>query len=140
MKTRQKFVISEKASNFWVLFTKRRTHSARKDGYVSNFRNLNELLDFNKKSRSNLKAVRLGTPIRDVVKKLNSKLRGWAQYYKIGNSYKVAENIAGYVCMQLRLYWRRCKHRKDIRGTRKWRNSFFYQYNLLYLPTLIKTK
>ena len=122
-------------------FIYKEAHSFSKKRWVRiKFPQPERAIRFQQKVKEYLKAVRLGTPIRDVVKKLNSKLRGWAQYYKIGNSYKVAENIAGYVCMQLRLYWRRCKHRKDIRGTRKWRNSFFYQYNLLYLPTLIRTR
>ncbi|MCK4982770.1 MAG: hypothetical protein KAS17_07580 [Victivallaceae bacterium] len=37
----------------------------------------------------NLKTVRLGTPRKDVVKRLNSKLGGWAQYYKVTKSVKV---------------------------------------------------
>lgn len=95
---------------------------------------------FQRSIKEHFKTIRLGTELKTVTGEINRKLRGWAQYYKIGSSYKAAEQVAEYVCMQLRLYWRRCKHRKDIRGTRKWRNSFFYQHNLLYLPTLIRSQ
>ncbi len=80
----------------------------------------------------------LGTSLKDTIKMVNLKLRGWAQYYRIGNSYKAAEKLSGYACRQLRLYWRRCKHRKDVQGTRKWRNSFFYEKGLFYAPSLLR--
>jgi len=85
-----------------------------------------------------LKEIELGTSLKDTIDVINRKLRGWAQYYRIGNSYKAAEKLSNFACKQLRTYWRRCKHRKDIQGTRKWKNSFFYEKGLLYVPTLLR--
>lgn len=85
-----------------------------------------------------VKGIPLGTPLTDTIDTVNRKLRGWAQYYRIGNSYKAAEQLSSYACRQLRLYWRRHKHRKDVQGTRKWRNSFFYEKGLLYVPSLLR--
>ncbi len=87
--------------------------------------------------KSKLKKTELGTPLKDTIEMVNQKLRGWTQYFKIGNSYKAAENLNNYACRQLRLYWRRCKHRKDTQGTRKWKNSFFYEKGLCYAPKLL---
>lgn len=119
-------------------FIYKEAHSFSKKRWVRiKFPQSERVVKFQQGIKETFKDIRLGTPLEDAVGKINSKLRGWAQYYRIGNSYKAAERVARYVCTQLRLYWRRCKHRKDIRGTRKWKNSFFYQHNLLYLPALI---
>ncbi len=89
------------------------------------------------KIKEALKSEKLGTDLRLVIAMLNRKLSGWANYFKIGNSYKQALRLADYVCEQLRLYWRRCKHRKDIRGSVKWKNSYFYDKGLHYVPNLL---
>ena len=89
------------------------------------------------KIKEALKSEKLGTDLRLVIAMLNRKLSGWANYFKIGNSYKQALRLADYVCEQLRLYWRRCKHRKDIRGGVKWKNSYFYEKGLYYVPNLL---
>jgi group II intron reverse transcriptase/maturase len=85
-----------------------------------------------------LKELVLGTSLIEAIGIINQKLRGWAQYYQIGNSYKAGERLGSYACRQLRLYWRRCKHRKDVQGNRKWKNSFFYGKGLYYVPTLLR--
>jgi len=88
--------------------------------------------------KKTLRKVELGTSLIDTIDLVNRKLRGWAQYYRAGNSYKAALKLSNYACRQLRLYWRRCKHRKDVQGTRKWKNSFFYEKGLLYVPKLLR--
>jgi group II intron reverse transcriptase/maturase len=85
-----------------------------------------------------LRDTELGTTLEDTIGMVNRKFRGWAQYYRIGNSYKAAVGLSNYACRQLRLYWRRCKHRKDVQGTRKWKNSFFYEKGLFYAPSLLR--
>ena len=89
------------------------------------------------KIKDAIKSMTLGTDLLEIITMLNRKLSGWANYFKIGNSYKQALRLADYVCEQLRLYWRRCKHRKDIRGSVKWRNSYFYDKGLHYVPNLL---
>lgn len=88
--------------------------------------------------KDTLKSVELGTLLKETIEIINRKLRGWAQYYRIGNSSKAGEKLGNYACRQLRLYWRRCKHRKDVQGSRKWKNSFFYGKGMYYVPELLR--
>ncbi len=89
------------------------------------------------KIKDAIKSNPLGTELKEVITMLNRKLLGRANYFKIGNSYKQAIRLSNYVCSQLRLYWRRCKHRKEISGCRKWNNSYFYKKGLYYVPSLL---
>ena len=89
------------------------------------------------KIKKAIKSQVLGTDLREIIVMLNRKLRGWANYFKIGNSYKQALRLSDYTCNQLRLYWRRCKKRKRISGCRKWKNSYFYEKGLYYVPHLL---
>jgi len=97
-----------------------------------------------KKARQNIKgrvkSIPLGAPIEEVIAALNRTLRGWANYFRIGNSYAAALKLASYACAQLRLYMRRRYHRKDIAGYRKWPNRFFYKRGLCYVPKLLRAK
>jgi RNA-directed DNA polymerase len=83
-----------------------------------------------------VKKYPLGIPLEEVVKDVNRKLRGWANYFRIGNSYIASRALTGYTCEQLRIFWRRRKQRKHKRGT-KWPDSFFYDKGLCYVPSLI---
>lgn len=85
-----------------------------------------------------LKKMPNGTALREVIKTVNPKLRGWAGYFKIGNSYREALKLSQYACEQLRIYWRRHKGRKDTRSYKRWPDKYFYQGGLLYVPHLIK--
>jgi len=94
-----------------------------------------------KMKRSIKEAVRdmqLGTDLIEIVGVVNRKLRGWANYFKIGNCYAAALELSSYACEQLRIYWRRTKHRKRINGYRKWPNSYFYNKGLHYVPRLVQ--
>lgn len=90
------------------------------------------------KIKQTLKEIPNGTALREVIKEVNPKLRGWAEYFKIGNSYREALKLSQYSCEQLRIYWRRHKARKNTRSYRKWPDKYFYQGGLLYVPYLIK--
>lgn len=96
-----------------------------------------------KKARQRIKerirSVPLGEPLTEVIKTVNRTLRGWANYFRIGNSSQAGYDLARYTCEQLRLWWRRHKNRKRIRGTRRWPNSFYYDRGLLYVPALLNT-
>jgi len=96
-----------------------------------------------KKARQRIKerirSVPLGEPLSEVIKVVNRTLRGWANYFRIGNSSQAGYELARYTCEQLRLWWRRHKNRKRIRGTRRWPNSFYYDRGLLYVPALLNT-
>ena len=79
----------------------------------------------------------LGAALSEVIAKVNRILRGWANYFRIGNSYRAAYGLTRYVCEQFRIFWRRRKQRKRIRGSQVWPNSFFYDKGVHYVPSLL---
>ena len=54
--------------------------------------------------KEKIKSLPLGMDLREVVAHVNRILRGWANYFKVGNSYKAANNLSNYTCLQLRLF------------------------------------
>lgn len=119
-------------------FTYKEAYSTRKNRKVRvKFPKSKSMQGMRDKIKTELKSIVLGTPLQPVIELINRKLQGWAQYFRIGNSYKAALKLSNFACQQLRIYWRRCKHRKDIQGTGKWKNSFFYEKGLIYVPTLL---
>ncbi|MFP4026248.1 MAG: group II intron reverse transcriptase/maturase [Candidatus Brocadiia bacterium] len=87
--------------------------------------------------KERVKKIPLGEPLMEAIAVLNRKLRGWANYFRIGNSYEAARELTSYACQQLRLFLRRRRARKDIVGYRRWPNSFFYEKGLEYGPHLL---
>ena len=85
-----------------------------------------------------IKRVPLGAEFREVIQSANGKLRGWANYFRIGHSYGAAWDLQSYVCEQLRIWWRRRKQRKRIHGRCAWENDFFCRQGLVYVPALVR--
>jgi len=90
------------------------------------------------KIKSAVKAIPTGTELSEVITEVNRKLRGWGNYFKIGNSYETALEITEFACEQLRIFWRRHKNRKNTQCSRIWQNKFFYERGLIYVPYLLK--
>lgn len=95
------------------------------------------LKEIRRKIKKRLKKLPLGVSLNEAVKVINPLLRGWANYFRIGNSYEAALGLSQYACDQLRLFWRRRKQRKQIRGSRRWPDSFFYERGVYYVPKLL---
>jgi len=85
-----------------------------------------------------IRSHRLGEPMWVVIDSVNRTLRGWAGYFKIGNSYRAACKLTRYVCDQLRLFWRRRKQSKRTHGQRRWPDGVFYNQGLCYVPKLLR--
>jgi len=98
---------------------------------------MKSMKSFRSKVKARLQDTVLGTPISEVVAAVNRQLRGWVNYFKIGQCYSVAVDLMWYVGEQLRLYLRRTHGRKKDRGYKFWPNSFFYRKGLLYAPSLL---
>jgi group II intron reverse transcriptase/maturase len=84
-----------------------------------------------------IKSIPLGEDIREIIPEVNSKLKGWANYFRVGNAHKTAIRLTNYACSQLRLYLRRkyqtkCKQRYQI-----FPNHYFYERGLCYAPSLL---
>ena len=95
-----------------------------------------------KSIRSTIKAVvkgyRLDKDITEVVKKVNSRLRGWGNYFRIGNSWKQFENIQYYTREQLRLFLRRHYQSKKYRGYQRFSDEYLQRNcGLMYLPGML---
>jgi group II intron reverse transcriptase/maturase len=87
--------------------------------------------------KKRLKKIPLGKPLADVIKEINPVIRGWVNYFRIGNSYAATVKVAEEACRQLRIFWRKKKQDKRCQGYRKWTNQFFYDRGLVYAPALI---
>jgi len=123
----------------FVGFTYREAYSTRqKRMVVIKYPRAKSIKKIHDRIKTALKKTPNGTGLEEVIKVVNLKLRGWANYFKIGNSYKEALNLSQYSCEQLRIYWRRHKARKNRRSYKKWPDSYFYQGGLFYVPHLIK--
>ncbi len=92
------------------------------------------LLTPRKKARRTLKArvremLRRGgaTPLKDLIAQLNTALRGWVQYFRVGNASRTFSEIRDYVEMKVRsLLTRRKRRRKRSVGWRRWSNEYLY--------------
>jgi group II intron reverse transcriptase/maturase len=98
-----------------------------------------------KKIKEKIKAVLmrhcLGSKLKEVVGDVNTRLRGWANYFKIGNSYRQFCEVNAYTTEQLRLFLRRRYQRKRNRGYRVFPNPYlFRRLKLLYIPDIFSAR
>jgi group II intron reverse transcriptase/maturase len=120
-------------------FTKGYSHKKRKEVVVWFPRNKAV-----QKIKGNIKELLskslLGGDIREMVEKLNSKVRGWTNYFIRGNSYRQISEVNRYTAEQLRLFLRR-RYQKKVRGYESFPNSYLYErLGLLYLPGLFSNR
>jgi RNA-directed DNA polymerase len=93
------------------------------------------LLTPRKKARLALKArlrelLRHGgaTPVKDLIAHLNTVLRGWVQYFRVGHASRAFSEIREYVEMKVRtlLTRRKRRHKRSV-GWRRWSNEYLYE-------------
>lgn len=120
-------------------FTYREAYSSRQGRLVRvKYPRAKSVRGIQQRIKATIQAVGLGEEFREVIAIVNRKLQGWANYFRIGHSYAAALGLNEYVCEQLRIWWRRRKQNKRIRGGRAWANEFFYRQGLAYLPALVR--
>lgn len=67
------------------------------------------------------------TPVKEIVGKINAKLVGWVNYFRVGNSSRAFSEIRDYVEMKVRtLLTRRKRRRKTSIGWQRWSNEYVY--------------
>jgi group II intron reverse transcriptase/maturase len=106
-------------------FDLRRVPNRKRTGYFI-------LITPKKEARLMLKAkirdiIRRGgsTPLKDLVARLNAVVRGWVNYFRIGNATRAFSEIRDYLEMKVRtLLTRRKLKRKRGRGWRRWSNEY----------------
>jgi group II intron reverse transcriptase/maturase len=92
------------------------------------------LLTPKKKARKAIKAkireiVQYGgaTPAKDLIKRINTVLAGWVEYFRVGNSNRAFSEVRDYLEMKIRtLLTRRKRRQKRSVGWRRWSNEYLY--------------
>jgi len=72
-----------------------------------------------------------GKPVQEVVKTINPILRGWVNYFRIGNSADCFAGIKDWVEKKVRRHIYRAKQQRGF-GWKKWSKEQIYQYTQLY--------
>ena len=72
----------------------------------------------------------------EIVERLNRKLRGWANYFRLGPVSKAYRAVDSHVTDRLS-QWLCAKHQQPGRGTSRFPDEYLYQtLGLIRLPTL----
>jgi RNA-directed DNA polymerase len=114
-------------------FDLRKVRSREKNGYYV-------LMTPKKKARKAIKeeirkAIQNGgsTPMKVLVARINSKVAGWVEYFRVGHSSRAFAEIREYLEMKIRtLLTRRKRRRKRSIGWRRWSNEYLYGVLGLY--------
>lgn len=70
--------------------------------------------------------------IEVIIKDLNAIIRGWGNYFKIGNVYKIFENLDGWIRMRIRTF---IEGRKSARQNYRLPNATLREKGLVFLLT-----
>jgi RNA-directed DNA polymerase len=79
-----------------------------------------------------VKAIPLGASVHEVVKSVNARLKGWANYFRISNLYPALKRLVWHAETQIRLFLRRAYQCKRIRGTRRFPSQLIHHHLGLY--------
>jgi RNA-directed DNA polymerase len=87
-----------------------------------------------KKARQGIKAkireaIKKGgsKPAKEIIKDINATVRGWVNYFRVGNSSRAFSEVRDYLEMKIRtLLTRRKRRRKTSIGWRRWSNEYLY--------------
>ncbi len=91
------------------------------------------------KIKEAVKDIRLGESVAQAVKAVNRRLKGWANYFQIGNVWKTLKKLVRHAGEQLRLFMRRKYQRKRTQCGSRWPNTYFHeQYGLYTVAQLYK--
>jgi len=128
-----KIVDTLKGESFGFLgFDFRRVLNRKHQPYV--------LMTPKKKARKGIKAkireiIKGGgaAPAQVIISKINQVLRGWVNYFRIGNSSRAFSEVRDYLEMKIRtLLTRRKRRQKRSVGWRRWSNEYLYDVLKLY--------
>jgi hypothetical protein len=67
------------------------------------------------------------TPAKELIKKINTALGGWVEYFRVGNSSRAFSEVRDYLEMKVRtLLTLRKRRQKRSVGWRRWSNEYLY--------------
>lgn len=84
-----------------------------------------------------VKDIPLGEDMKEGITVVNSRLKGWANYFRVGNAYKTSVGLTNYACSQLRLFLRRKCQKKRTQWYKRFPNHYFHERGLYYVPSLL---
>lgn len=84
------------------------------------------------KIKEAVKSTPLGEPVWVAAAAVNRRLRGWANYFRIGNARRALNALVWYAEEQLRLFLRRKHHRKGLRSYKKYPSDYLHRILHLY--------
>jgi len=70
-------------------------------------------------------------PIKEIVKLINTKIRGWVNYFRIGNSSRCFSYLKDYIEKKIRRHMMKTRARKGY-GWKRWSREFLYKKLELY--------
>jgi RNA-directed DNA polymerase len=76
-------------------------------------------------------------PVEGIISRINPILRGWVNYYRVGNSSKCFSYVKSWVDKKIRRHLMRAKGRKGF-GWNRWSNRWLYQKLNLYTDYKIR--
>lgn len=125
-KTKQVNLLKEEAFTF-LGFDIRRTQNRKKTGHFI-------MMMPKKEARTKVKGTIRdiiknsgATPIEEVVQQLNQVLKGWVNYFRVGNASRAFSEVRDYTEMKLRtLLTRRKRRKKRSIGWQRWSNGYIY--------------
>jgi RNA-directed DNA polymerase len=129
-----KVVDTLKGESFGYLgFDLRRVRKQGKAGYFI-------LMTPKKKARKAIKAeirqvIERGgaMPAKQIIERINAKVAGWVNYFRVGNSSRAFSEVRDYMEMKVRtLLTRRTRRHKRSIGWQRWSNEYLYDVLKLY--------
>ncbi len=70
--------------------------------------------------------------IEEIIKELNAVIRGWGNYFKVGNVYKIFESLDGWIRMRVRTF---IEGRKSAKQNYRFPNAVLKEKGLVFLLT-----
>jgi len=91
------------------------------------------------KLKKTVQDTHLGDPLDLTVRRCNAQLRGWANYFRIGNLRSALTGLVRHACQQMRIYLRRKFHRKRSQYGYRWPDGQFHRtYGLMTVSELLQ--
>jgi RNA-directed DNA polymerase len=137
--------LNEKDSFIYLGFEFRKASSKEDKPFVLLKPKKKAIIKLRKKIKETLMNNRF-LKMKDIIAKINSIIKGWVNYYRVGHSSKAFSNIKNYVIKLIRrLLERRTRKRGRGFGWKKWSSQYiygilglYYDYKIQYLKPPVK--
>lgn len=140
-KEKSKIVYLKEGFNFLGFHFTKGYSTRKKKEVVIKFPTSKATKSIKRKIKTVLRESCLGNKLKEVINKTNTILRGWANYFCVGNSYNQFMGVNEDTTEQLRLFIRRRFGKKINRGYRRFPNKYLFgKLGLLYIPEIFSAR